>query len=226
MRQISRPIDPAMCGVTNTLGRTRKGRVRRQRLGIGHVEHGSQTSRRQLGEQRILVDERRTGGVDQGGTVAQQRQLRLADHAPRAGDVRRVDAQHVTPRAQLVELHELHTERGRLVRRQVGIGHTDLEVVGRQQVDDQPADHRRTDETDPFAEVADPARIERHRDPGVTFAGGEEERPLVGEQDGGHRVLGHRHSVGRRRGGDHDAAVPHGVGHLPLDGARGIGEQP
>lgn len=135
---------------------------RGQHLGVGHVEHRPDPAR--LTGQCLLVDHRAAGGVDQHGVVAQQAEQLAAHQSPGLRRQRRVHADHVTALEQLPEAHELgtvHFGHERIV-------HQHVEIVGSQQLDHPAADHRRGQDPDGRAEVADRVGDAVHGHPGPT----------------------------------------------------------
>ena len=127
---------------------------------------------------------------------------------------------------QLVELDPPHAECGGAVVGQVRVGDHDRAAVGPQQLDDRPPDVRRPDEADALPPVADRVAAGQvgNGDAAQPLALGE--RRLVGPQDGRHRVLGHRHGVGRRPRGHEQAAGEGRRGDGVAHGSRRVRQHP
>ena len=106
----------------------------------------------------------------------------------------------------------------------VGIVEQHLEVERAQQLEHAPADVRRADDADHLAVVAETGRLERPEAElaQLAVAALQAEDALVGEQDGGERVLGDRHGVGRRRRAHLQAALPARLGDVQLHRAGGV----
>ena len=124
---------------------------------------------------------------------------------------------------EIVDLFD--SELRRFPVRQERVVHGDLKCVRSEQLDHVPADERRADEPDAFAEVADTGGVERDGRGRIAQPLPEQERTLVRQQDHGDRVLRDGDRVGRGRRGHGDAAVPDRVGDLPLDRSRRVREE-
>ena len=93
-------------GVIIRLGGRSQLRIRRRRFGVGDVQAGIQRPAFELVHQRLFIDQRPTGRIDEHGMVRQQGQSTGIEHAVRFWNVRRMNAHHIAPayvvqRAQL-----------------------------------------------------------------------------------------------------------------------------
>ena len=77
----------------------------RKRLGLGDIERGTQATRREELEQRVLVDDAPARGVDEQSAVWQQLQQLRAEQAVGLGREREQHDEHLRRREQVRQLH-------------------------------------------------------------------------------------------------------------------------
>lgn len=146
----------------------------------------------------------------------------------RPGQGRRVQAHHVTAAQQGVQCAGLGAEGREFDGIGVGVVNEHLEVEGAQQLQHAPADEGCPDDADGATVVADGGVAAQQVDgcPGGTVGVRGFQHSLVGEQDRGQRVLGHRHRVGGGGAGDEQATFPAGLGDMVFDAPGGMDDGP